>query len=126
MFKTFRSIRFGGQRDKSLAKSTNVPYTEQAMNVEKTETYINWFEGLRDLRVQNQIIVRIGRLERGLLGDIRPVGEGISELRIHHGPGYRIYLRQSGDSFVLLLCGGNKDDQARDIKRAKQLAQEIE
>ena len=70
--------------------------------------------------------MRIGRLERGNFGDVRPVGEGLSELRIFHGPGYRLYLAQREQEVVILLCGGDKSSQARDIARAKQLAADME
>jgi putative addiction module killer protein len=109
-----------------LAKLKNVPYKGQNMIVSQTTTYKKWFDGLRDSRAQKYIVSRIERLERGLFGDAKSVGEGISELRIHYGPGYRIYLTQKGEDWVLLLCGGDKDDQARDIKNAKELAKETE
>jgi putative addiction module killer protein len=96
------------------------------MIVSQTTTYKKWFDGLRDSRAQKYIVSRIERLERGLFGDVKSLGEGVSELRRHYGPGYRIYLTQRGEKWVLLLCGGDKDDQARDIKIAKKLAQEIE
>ena len=96
------------------------------MVIVQTDTFQSWFMGLRDKQAQKHILVRIGRLERGNYGDVKPVGEGISELRIHHGAGYRLYLTRRGDSFVLLLCGGDKDSQVRDIARAKQLAKETE
>lgn len=70
------------------------------------------------------IATRLSRLAEGLPGDIAPVGNGISELRIHYGPGYRVYLQQRGTILVILLCGGNKSTQARDISLAKKLAQE--
>jgi putative addiction module killer protein len=96
------------------------------MIVSQTTTYKKWFDGLRDSRAQKYIVSRIERLEVGLFGDVKSLGEGVSELRLHYGPGYRIYLTQKGDKWVLLLCGGDKNDQARDIKIAKKLAQEIE
>jgi putative addiction module killer protein len=79
---------------------------------------------LADRHAQKQILVRIGRLERGLLGDVKALGDGISELRIHSGPGYRIYLSKRGEDWVILLCGGDKNSQARDIAQAKELAKE--
>jgi putative addiction module killer protein len=74
--------------------------------------------------VRTLIATRLSRLAEGLPGDIAPVGNGISELRIHYGPGYRVYLQQRGTILVILLCGGNKSTQARDISLAKKLAQE--
>jgi putative addiction module killer protein len=91
----------------------------------QTDVFKAWFERLRDRQAQKHILVRIGRLERGLFGDMKPVGEGVSELRIHHGPGYRLYLKQRGAAWVVLLCGGEKGTQDRDIERAKQLARDI-
>jgi putative addiction module killer protein len=96
------------------------------MEVKQTLVFRDWFEALRDRQTKKYILVRIGRLERGLFGDVKPVGEGVSELRIHHGAGYRLYLTQRGSEWMLLLCGGDKDSQARDIKRAKELARETE
>lgn len=94
--------------------------------VAQTLVFQSWFDGLRDRRAQKHILVRIGRLERGLFGDVKPVGEGISELRINHGPGYRVYIAQRGQEVILLLCGGDKNSQSRDIRAAKQLAKESE
>ena len=96
------------------------------ITVRQTPRFRLWFEGLRDRLAQKHILVRIGRLERGNFGDVRPVGEGVSELRIFHGPGYRLYLAPRGDEVVILLCGGDKSSQARDILTAKQLASEME
>ena len=98
----------------------------QMITVAQTAKFRAWFEGLRDRQAQKHILVRIGRLERGNFGDVKPVGEGVSELRIHHGPGYRIYLVRRGNDWVLLLCGGDKSSQARDIGAAKQMAREID
>lgn len=92
--------------------------------VTQTPAFKSWFEGLRDRQAQKHILVRIGRLERGNFGDVKSVGEGISELRVHHGPGYRLYLIRRGAEVVLLLCGGDKDSQERDIRAAKQLVKE--
>jgi putative addiction module killer protein len=83
--------------------------------VVQTDVFKRWFERLRDRQAQKHILVRIGRLERGQFGDVKPVGDGLSELRIHYGPGYRLYLKQRGDEWVLLLCGGDKASQDRDI-----------
>jgi putative addiction module killer protein len=96
------------------------------MVIVQTDTFQSWFAGLRDRQAQKHMLVRIGRLERGNFGDVKSVGGGLSELRIHHGPGYRLYLTKRGEDYVLLLCGGDKDSQARDIARAKDLAKEID
>ena len=90
------------------------------IEVRQSEDYSGWFERLRDLRAKAQIVRRIERLEAGNPGDVDPVGEGVSELRIDFGPGYRLYLTQHGLSWVLLLCGGDKRSQRRDIIRAKK------
>lgn len=96
------------------------------IEVRQTEVFAKWFAGLRDRQAQRRIDVRIGRLERGAFGDVRPVGEGISELRIDYGPGYRVYLAQRGAVVVILLCGGDKGTQDRDIRVAKAMAKELE
>ena len=95
------------------------------MPVIQTRAYKSWFDGLRDRQAQKHILVRIGRLERGNFGDVRPVGEGISELRINLGPGYRLYMTRRGPEIVLLLGGGDKSSQSRDIQAAKHLVKEI-
>ena len=99
---------------------------EHMISVCQTETFQKWFEGLRDRQAQKHILVRIGRLERGNFGDVKPVGGGISELRVNYGPGYRLYLIRREQEVVLLLCGGDKDSQVRDIRAAKQLVKETE
>jgi putative addiction module killer protein len=83
-----------------------------------------WLDGLRDAASRDRIASRIDRLRRGLIGDAKPVGEGVSELRVHHGPGYRVYFLRRGEVLIVILCGGDKDSQARDIARAKALAAE--
>ncbi len=94
------------------------------ITVSQTPVFKTWFEGLRDSMAQKRILIRIGRLERGNFGDAKPVGGGVSELRIDHGPGYRLYFIRRGQAVVLLLCGGDKGGQSRDIATAKQLAEE--
>lgn len=79
-----------------------------------------WFTSLRDKKAQARILQRLGRVQFGNLGDCKPVGEGIIELRIDVGAGYRIYCARHGDALVLLLCGGDKSSQSKDIERAKQ------
>jgi putative addiction module killer protein len=94
------------------------------IEIKQTETFRLWESKLKDKRVRTLIATRLLRLAEGLPGDIAPVGNGVSELRIHYGPGYRVYLQQRGTILVVLLCGGDKSTQARDIVLAKKLAQE--
>ena len=88
------------------------------------EPYTQWFESIRDLKTRTRIQDRLDRIESGNLGDYKSVGEGVFELRFRYGPGYRIYFGQVGNTIVLLLCGGNKSSQGRDIERAKAYWQE--
>ena len=92
------------------------------IEVRQTSEYESWFEKLRDLQAKARILARIRRLSLGNLGDVKPVGEGVSELRITYGPGYRVYVKRQGDVLVILLVGGDKSSQKRDIERAKELA----
>lgn len=96
------------------------------MQLRQTETYRKWERKLRDRKARAAIAARLFRLANGLAGDVSPVGEGVGELRIHYGPGYRIYFRQQGEEIVVLLCGGEKASQDRDIRTAKRLAAELE
>lgn len=88
----------------------------------QTETFARWFVRLRDRRARARIQVRIDRLALGLSGDVRPVGEGVSELRVDYGPGYRVYFVRRGDVVFVLLAGGDKTSQDRDIPIALTLA----
>lgn len=90
--------------------------------VRQSETFSGWLHDLRDAKARTKILVRIQRLADGNPGDVGPVGEGVSELRLHYGPGYRVYFVSRGAEIVLLLCGGDKSSQARDIETAKRLA----
>jgi putative addiction module killer protein len=94
------------------------------LEIRKTRIFEDWISGLRDLNAVARIDVRIRRLSLGNAGDARPVGEGVSELRIDYGPGYRVYFSRRGREIILLLCGGDKGSQDRDIAKAKELAKE--
>jgi putative addiction module killer protein len=94
------------------------------IEIKQTEAFRKWRMKLRDERARGLIASRLDRLSFGLTGDVEPVGQGISELRIHYGPGYRIYFHKRGDKIIVLLCGGDKSTQAKDIKAAKRLANE--
>ena len=96
------------------------------IEVRQTKTFANWLGRLRDGRGRARIVERIRRIERGNPGDVRPVGGGVSEMRVDFGPGYRVYFVRRGAVVILLLCGGDKSSQAADIKRAKALAQKDE
>ena len=95
------------------------------IEIRQTEIYARWFNGLRDRQAKAHIDVRIRRLSLGNPGDVKPVGEGVSELRIDHGPGYRIYFVKQGQKFVVLLAGRHKHTQDRDIRMALDLAREL-
>ncbi len=93
--------------------------------IRQTQVYARWFESLQDRRARARINARIRRLSLGNPGDVRPVGEGVSELRINYGPGYRVYFVQRGQTLVVLLAGGDKNTQDRDIRAALELAREL-
>lgn len=93
--------------------------------VRQTEAFAEWLADLRDRRGKQRIADRILRIQGGNLGDVSPVGQGVSEARIHYGPGYRLYFIRRGEELIILLCGGDKSTQARDIARAKTLAVEV-
>jgi putative addiction module killer protein len=96
------------------------------IDIRRTADFDAWLRGLRDRAARARILVRIDRLVLGNAGDVKPVGEGISELRIAYGPGYRVYFVRRGSSLLVLLCGGDKSSQSRDIARAIALAKETE
>jgi putative addiction module killer protein len=95
------------------------------IEVRQTAEFAKWIARLRDIRGRAKIAARIDRLSMRHPGDVRPVGEGISELRIHDGPGYRVYYVQRGTVLIVLLCGGDKSSQSRDIATAKRLVAEL-
>ncbi len=94
------------------------------LEIKQTDTFRAWEAGLKDRRARTIIAARISRVANGVLGDVEPVGAGVSELKIHYGPGYRVYFKQHGNILIVLLCGGDKRTQKRDIELAKQLTQE--
>jgi putative addiction module killer protein len=96
------------------------------LEVRQTAIYSEWFDRLRDRTAKIRVNIRIRRLSLGNPGDVKPVGEGVSELRIDHGPGYRVYFIKKEDLYIVLLAGGEKSSQARDIRNAKRLARELE
>lgn len=100
-------------------------YSSFVLEIRQTEPYAAWFDGLRDKRATARINARLRRVSLGNLGDARPLGDGVSELRIDYGPGYRVYLVQRGPALVILLTGGDKSTQRKDIKRAKELARDM-
>ena len=94
--------------------------------IRRTQAFTDFLDDLRDAQAKVKISARIFRLANGNAGDVAPVGEGVSELRIHFGPGYRVYFKQRGSVLVILLCGGTKASQDKDIIHAKQLARDLE
>lgn len=95
------------------------------IEIRKTETFSKWIDGLQDIRARVRILVRIERLAAGNPGDVKPVGEGVSELRIDYGPGYRVYFRKMGQKVIILLAGGDKKSQSKDIKTALRLSHNL-
>ena len=102
-----------------------VAYSMVMLEIRQTDVYARWFRRLRDRQARVRIDNRIRRMSLGNPGDVRPVGEGVSEIRIDYGPGYRVYFAQRGDALLILLAGGDKDSQERDIRRALELAREL-
>ena len=95
------------------------------IEIRKTETFSKWIDSLRDIRARARVQVRIERLSYGHAGDVKPVGEGVSELRIDYGPGYRVYFKKQGKTLVVLLAGGDKRTQSKDIKTALRLSRNL-
>jgi putative addiction module killer protein len=95
------------------------------IQVRQTDIFVKWFGGLRDARARAMVTARIRRLSLGNLGDVKPVGHGVSEMRIDYGPGYRIYFVRRGSELVILLAGGDKRTQRRDIEKALELARKL-
>jgi putative addiction module killer protein len=120
-------VGIGGRRGGFACYLYKIGYNGRMKTILTTETFNRWFDGLRDNRAKRRIQARIDRAEDGNLGDCKPVGEGVSEMRVDYGPGYRLYFIQRGDGFeiVVLLAGGDKSTQAHDIKTALQLARNL-
>ena len=95
------------------------------IEIRKTRIFASWLDGLRDIQARARIQARLARLAAGNTGDVKPVGGGVSELRIDYGPGYRVYYTQQGSELVILLAGGDKKTQATDIKTALRLANNL-
>lgn len=95
------------------------------VEIRKTDLFAKWLDNLRDIQAKARVLVRIERLASGNSGDVKPVGEGVSEMRINYGPGYRVYFIKRGSELIILLAGGDKSSQSRDIKAAIRLAQNL-
>ncbi len=95
------------------------------IEIRKTDLFAHWLDELRDIQARARVQSRIERLAAGNPGDVEPVGEGVSELRINYGPGYRVYFKQHGSELIILLAGGDKRTQAKDIKTALRLARNL-
>lgn len=100
-------------------------YTLLMIEIRKTDVFARWLDGLRDIHGRARVQARIERLAAGNAGDVKPVGEGVSELRIDYGPGYRVYFTKRGREVVILLAGGDKSTQTSDIKAALRLARKL-
>ncbi|MDD3801027.1 MAG: type II toxin-antitoxin system RelE/ParE family toxin [Desulfuromonas thiophila] len=95
------------------------------IEIRKTDVFVEWLDSLRDIRARARVLVRIERLAAGNPGDVKPVAEGVSEMRIDYGPGYRVYFIKRGKELVILLAGGDKGTQDKDIKTALRLARNL-
>ncbi len=95
------------------------------IEIRKTDIFAKWIDGLQDIRARARILVRIERLAAGNPGDVKPVGEGVSEMRIDYGPGYRVYFKKLRQKVVILLAGGDKKSQSKDIKTALRLSRNL-
>jgi putative addiction module killer protein len=95
------------------------------IEIRKTDVFATWLDGLQDIQARARILLRIERLATGNPGEVASVGEGISELKINYGPGYRVYYKQFGEQLVILLAGGDKHTQTKDIKTALSLARNV-
>ena len=128
--KTTCSIKSGDLRVKLdetyIDSSYLIGYTRRMITIRETDVFKNWIRGLRNRRARSIINARIRRLSLGNKGDTKQVGDGITELRVDFGSGYRVYYIHEGQQIIILLCGGDKSTQAKDIENAKQIAQNLE
>jgi putative addiction module killer protein len=108
-----------------MDNSVEVSYRIRAFVVERTDEFNRWLSALADQQAVAKIVSRIERLGLGNAGDVKPVGQGISEMRLTYGPGYRVYDKQTGKTILLILCGGDKSSQKIDVKRAKEIAAQL-
>jgi putative addiction module killer protein len=95
------------------------------IEIRQTNEFLRWFDGLKDIKARARVQVRIDRLSLGNPGDVKPVGEGVSELRIDYGTGYRVYFIRRGEMLIILLAGGDKSSQRKDILKALELAKKL-
>jgi putative addiction module killer protein len=95
------------------------------IEIRKTNVYAEWIDGLRDIKARARILIRVERLVAGNPGDVKPVGEGVSEMRIDYGPGYRVYFKRCRQELIILLAGGDKSTQTKDIRTALELARNL-
>ena len=116
----------GTKNQPRVDRADVVAYKLHMPTIKRTDEFSSWLKKLGDVRAKAKILQRIDRLSQGNPGDVAPVGSGISEMRIHYGPGYRVYFVQRGEEVVVLLCGGDKSSQSADIASAKKLASELE
>jgi putative addiction module killer protein len=103
-----------------------IGYDITMIEIRKTDTFAKWIDGLQNIHTRARILVRIERLAAGTPGDVKPVGEGVSEMRIDYGPGYRVYFKNIGQKMVILLAGGDKSSQSKDIKTALRLSHNLQ
>jgi putative addiction module killer protein len=117
-------LRPGGER--AIDHAWIASYSIHANEIRETSRYAAWFRALRDIEAKARIDARVKRMSLGNFGDVESVGESVSELRIHFGPGYRVYFTRRRSTIVILLCGGDRGSQSRDIRIAKVLAKELD
>jgi len=108
-----------------ILTDSHLSHISDTMETQQTPAFAEWFDSLRDRKAKSKIAGRIVRIELGLMGDVKSVGDGVSEARIDFGPGYRLYFTRRGEQLIILLVGGDKSSQQRDIIKAKEIAAQI-